>query len=88
MSYGTYYGVDIPSKTLVLEFFPLANPNKPRILWNRTDLQYNKGGRGYVRRNRLTLSGLTQEDSGSYYYRGPENTLLSKTKVIVTGETC
>ncbi|XP_076594598.1 uncharacterized protein LOC143325444 [Chaetodon auriga] len=82
-NYGDFYNCAVPRQTEYVEFTPLHNLDETKILWNRTDPQTNKRGRGQVRYNTLELESVTQADSGYYNFRRKDNTLLSRKRLTV-----
>lgn len=81
--YGSRYDHRIRSGTAFLEFTPLDSLDQPKIMWNRTDPQSNRKGRGRVRDNRWEISGLTQSDNGYYNFRRKDNSITSRLLVEV-----
>ncbi|XP_041800145.1 uncharacterized protein LOC121611590 [Chelmon rostratus] len=84
-NYGDAYRHDVPRQAEYLEFTPLRALDQTKVLWNRTDPQTNRRGRGPVKRNMLEIIGLTQADSGYYNFRKKDNTLLSRILLAVEG---
>ncbi|XP_023252001.1 uncharacterized protein LOC111646677 [Seriola lalandi dorsalis] len=81
--YGSLFYWRIPRKAEFLEFTPLRRRGQPQVMWNRTDPQTNKEGRGKVNDNSWEMHDLRQADSGFYNFRGKDNMLLDRKKLSV-----
>ncbi|XP_071373467.1 uncharacterized protein [Centroberyx affinis] len=86
-NYGAMYSCSISRRADFLEFTPLHSLDQPRILWNRTDPQASRGGRGQVDRSVWEMMKVTQADNGYYNFRKKDNTLVSRKKLTVTEYT-
>ncbi|XP_068444539.1 uncharacterized protein [Clinocottus analis] len=76
--YGRIYSCDVPRQAEFLEFTPLHNVDQSKVLWNRTDPQTSKGGKGRLKRNKWEIKNLNQADMGHYNFRAKDHTLLSR----------
>ncbi|KAI3351769.1 hypothetical protein L3Q82_020608, partial [Scortum barcoo] len=81
--YGDSYFFSIPERAEFLEFTPFGNQQQTWVLWNRTDPQTNKGGRGQMKRYSFEMDKLTQADGGFYNIREKDNSLLSRIRIKV-----
>lgn len=84
--YGEIYSCDVPRQAEFLEFTGRGSVDQPQVLWNRTDPQTSRGGRGQVRRNVWEMKSLTFKDSGHYSFRAKDNRLLSRKRLTVQGD--
>ncbi|KAL7395831.1 hypothetical protein ABVT39_024079 [Epinephelus coioides] len=82
-AYGDRFSYHIPRLAEFLEFTPLDSEDQPKVLWNRTDPQTNKGGRGQVKGTKWEISYLNFADVGFYNFRGKDNTLLKRIQLTV-----
>lgn len=77
--YYDLFTIQVPRHVDILEFTPLHSVDLPKVLWNRTDPQTNKGGRGRMKRNSWEIKHITQKsDMGHYNLREADNTLVSR----------
>ncbi|XP_071313939.1 uncharacterized protein [Trachinotus anak] len=81
--YGSLFDWPIPRKAEFLEYTPLSSRGQPQVLWNRTDPQTNKAGRGRMNHNSWEMYDLTQADIGFYNLRGKGNSLLERRQLFV-----
>uniref|UniRef100_UPI003AB0DBBA uncharacterized protein n=1 Tax=Centroberyx gerrardi TaxID=166262 RepID=UPI003AB0DBBA len=86
-TYGERYSTSFSTRVNFLEFTPLHSLDQPRILWNRTDPQASRGGRGKVDYNVWEMMKVTQADNGYYNFRKKDNTMVSRKKLTVTEYT-
>ncbi|XP_059202104.1 uncharacterized protein LOC131981705 [Centropristis striata] len=86
--YGHYYSSDVPSDAELLEFTRLHSKDQPKLLWNRTDAQTNRGSRVQVARSGRSweINDLTQADNGYYSFRAKDNSSLKGTLLEVKGD--
>ncbi|KAM7000283.1 uncharacterized protein LKV04_005209 [Tautogolabrus adspersus] len=83
--YGERYYLDVPQQAEILEFTPSSSHRYtlPKVLWNRTDPQTAKGGRGQKKRDSWEIIQLTQKDNSYYNVRKKDGSLLSRTLLKV-----
>ncbi|XP_040031172.2 uncharacterized protein LOC120818287 isoform X2 [Gasterosteus aculeatus] len=81
--YGGRYSTKVPREAEFLEFTPLHGVDQLKVLWNRSDPQAINGGRGQINRNFYEIGNLNQADMGYYIFRGKDNNLLIRIKLIV-----
>ncbi|XP_059202103.1 uncharacterized protein LOC131981704 [Centropristis striata] len=83
--YGATYSSDVPSDAEFLEFTLLYSKDQPKVLWNRTDPQTNRGRRVQVARSGRSweINDLTQADNGYYSFRAKDYNLLIRTRLEV-----
>ncbi|KAM7389711.1 hypothetical protein PAMP_023674 [Pampus punctatissimus] len=88
-NYGDNFEHNIPENASLLEFSPRGSPLEamPVVLWNRTDPDTSKAGRG-----RLLQGGkvwvaerVTQADQGNYTMRDGRGKVLSRSTLTVHG---
>lgn len=72
----------IPEGAAFLEFSPTDDMYQETVVWNRND---PKRSRGSVHSDYWEMTGITQEDSGYYKFRGKSNTLLVWKRLEVKG---
>lgn len=84
--YGGRYSTKVPREAEFLEFTPLHGVDQLKVLWNRSDPQAINGGRGQINRNFYEIGNLNQADMGYYIFRGKDNNLLIRIKLIVKGD--
>ncbi|XP_078116829.1 uncharacterized protein LOC144524438 isoform X2 [Sander vitreus] len=82
-NYGKSYSYTVPRQTEFVEFTPLHREDLPRVLWNRTDPQANKGSRWQMKGSIWEIKSVNQADSGYYNFRKKDNTLLSRKRLTV-----
>ncbi|XP_031175527.1 uncharacterized protein LOC116064437 isoform X2 [Sander lucioperca] len=82
-NYGKSYSYTVPRQTEFVEFTPLHSEDLPRVLWNRTDPEANKGSRWQMKGFILAIKNVNQADSGYYNFRKKDNTLLSRIRLTV-----
>lgn len=81
--YGSSVVWKIPDGAEYLEFSKFSGsdvPALPTVLWNRTDGSYSRGN---VNGSNYEIKSLTQQDSGYYRFRGPQDRLLKWEQVLV-----
>ncbi|KAM4555817.1 uncharacterized protein PAE49_014768 [Odontesthes bonariensis] len=76
--YGHLWEEKLSTKVEFLEFSPPKSQDQLIILWNRTNHQNSREKRLQVVDNVLSISYLTQLDSGYYNFREKDNTLESR----------
>ncbi|XP_059202102.1 uncharacterized protein LOC131981703 [Centropristis striata] len=83
--YGDTYSSDVPIQAEFLEFTRLHSEDQPKVLWNRTDPQTNRGSRVQVARSGRSwkINDLTQADNGYYSFRAKDNSSLKGTLLEV-----
>ncbi|KAF7660319.1 hypothetical protein LDENG_00284630 [Lucifuga dentata] len=84
--YGALYTCKVPDGTQFLEFTPRSK-DETTVLWNLTDSQTHRGGRGEVWQNVWEMKKLTQADNGYYNFRGKDNVLLRRWRLTVEAYT-
>ncbi|XP_039670295.1 uncharacterized protein LOC120567398 isoform X2 [Perca fluviatilis] len=82
-NYGKSYSYTVPRQTEFVDFTPLHGEDLPRVLWNRTDPQDNKGSRWQMKGFIWEIKNVNQADSGYYNFRKKDNTLLSRIRLTV-----
>ncbi|XP_056133201.1 uncharacterized protein LOC130110204 [Lampris incognitus] len=88
-TYGETFQHSIPEDGALLQFSPRDSlpESQPVVLWNRTDPESGKMGRGRLQRDgRVWLAErVTQADQGNYTIRDGEGKVLSRSILTVHG---
>ncbi|KAF1384645.1 hypothetical protein PFLUV_G00122350 [Perca fluviatilis] len=82
-TYGSPYSSVVPTQTEYIEFLPFYSEELPRVLWNRTDPQANKGSRLQMKDSIWEIKSLNQADGGYYNFRKKDKTVLSRLRIVV-----
>lgn len=69
-----------------MEFTPLHKKDQDQVLWNRTDPQTHKGGRGQIKYSSWEIKDLTQADNGHYTLWKKDKSMESRTRITVEGD--
>ncbi|XP_061755908.1 wu:fc21g02 [Nerophis ophidion] len=85
--YHGMYRFELLSSVHILEFTPIGNPDKTTILWNRTDPNGRRAGRGQFKNNYWEISDVTQDDNGYYNLRRKSYALMSRKKLEVSEQS-
>ncbi|XP_078116824.1 uncharacterized protein LOC144524437 isoform X1 [Sander vitreus] len=82
-TYGNPYSSVAPTLTEYIEFLPFYSEDLPRVLWNRTDPQANKGSRLQMKGSIWEIKSINQADGGYYNFRKKDKTVLSRLRIVV-----
>ncbi|XP_073343484.1 uncharacterized protein [Pagrus major] len=80
--YGKTYIFDVSRRAEFMEFTSL-HTNQTKVLWNRSNPEASKGGRGEMKPGGWEIISLTTADSGYYNFRKKDNALLSRIRLTV-----
>ncbi|XP_030252204.1 uncharacterized protein LOC115568766 isoform X2 [Sparus aurata] len=81
-TFGETYTLDVSRRVEYLEFTPL-HTNQTTVLWNRSNSEASKRGRGGMTSRGWEIICLAPADSGHYNFRKKDNSLLSRIRLTV-----